>query len=182
MRQSSWRKDAISMLNLLSECLFHFGFESVCSKLLQSVIQICLTNLADVASHLFISRHPKMSVTAALKLNSTTLSGHAFLWLNQKALRRSHVIHGLHKGVGHTIQSHVQILTPCLEVCVCVCCTFQKCFGLCGHFPIRCRLASANGLNNCCNTRLFPFPQLRDLSNRPCPQTSCTVTHTSYHS
>ena len=47
------------MLNLFVRVLITLAFERVCSRLLLSVIQTCHTNLADVASHLFISRHPK---------------------------------------------------------------------------------------------------------------------------
>ena len=72
-----------------------------------------------------------------------------FSSLNQKALHRSHAFHGLQQRCGDTIhcytQSHLQILTPCLEVFVLY---FQKHLGLCGHLPSVAGFAIADGLNN----------------------------------
>ena len=108
------------------------------------------------------------------QLNSTTLSGHALHSLNQEALRRSHVFHGLQQRCGNTIHSHLQILTPCLEVCV-LC--SPKSIGHCGHFPIRCWLCHHRRIKQLCNTRLFPVPQLRDLSKRPFPHIEYSNTY-----
>ena len=92
------------------------------------------------------------------QLNSTTLSGHAFLSLNQKALRRSHVIHGLQQRCGNTIHSHVQILTPCLEVCA-LC--SPKSIGLCGHFPIRCWLCHCRRIKQLMQYPPFSSPPIK---------------------
>ena len=71
---------------------------------------------SEVVNEDIVEFHKSNDPSGTVELNSTTLSGHAFLSLNQKALRRSHVFHGLQQRCGNTIQSHVQILTPCPEV------------------------------------------------------------------